>query len=57
MTTRKVHVIRNFFQSSKFKRKKNYANCAAGGQIWLMYILKEKSINPSQKNETMASGD
>lgn len=57
MTTRKVHVIRNFFQSSKFKRKKNYANCAAGGQIWLMYILKEKSINPSQKKETMASGD
>lgn len=57
MTTRKVHVIRNFFQSSKFKRKKNNANCAAGGQIWLMYILKEKSINPSQKNETMASGD
>lgn len=57
MTTRKVHVIRNFFQSSKFKRKKKYANCAAGGQIWLMYILKEKSINPSQKKETMASGD
>lgn len=46
-----------FFKAVNSKAKKKYANCAAGGQIWLMYILKEKSINPSQKKETMASGD
>lgn len=46
----------NFFKAVNSKEKKNYANCAAGGQIWLMYILKEKSINPSQKKRQWLVG-
>lgn len=45
-----------FFKAVNSKAKKKYANCAAGGQIWLMYILKEKSINPSQKKRQWLVG-